>query len=149
MGRAGIEPATHGFSGPERIACFPEEIEEFLSGGGVCAEQALNGWADLRFLMSSWAALTPGQRGSVLAFVRACVERPSSHSCEHRSRAVGGSPRSSAFGKRSGHTSAPEGQGGSLRGKGPTDSPAAVRSDVGTLSLPQQQSQHKEQSCKG
>jgi len=70
LGRAGIEPATHGFSGRRGEGSKAGEEQGLRAEGDGGAAQALHGDADLAFLMAEWPRLRPSVRRRVLALVR-------------------------------------------------------------------------------
>jgi hypothetical protein len=71
MGRAGIEPATHGFSGHIQGKGNVTSANE-LAHVGICgAALALQVGADLQEIIESWQQLSAADRAAILGMVRA------------------------------------------------------------------------------
>ncbi len=70
MGRAGIEPATHGFSGHSPSNDKISSADNLTNFIACSAALALQLTSDLREIIESWSGLSAADRAAVLAFVR-------------------------------------------------------------------------------
>jgi len=71
MGRAGIEPATHGFSDSQPLSGNDSRSNDLELVASLGAAQALHFKKELVEITRAWAQLSPFDRRAVLAIVRA------------------------------------------------------------------------------
>jgi len=73
MGRAGIEPATHGFSGHTPVKGNASSAND-LADASICgAARALQLGPDLQEIIDGWDQLSAADRAAVLGMVRARI----------------------------------------------------------------------------
>jgi hypothetical protein len=73
MGRAGIEPATHGFSGQTQETSNATSANE-LDHASICgAALALQVGADFQEIVEGWQQLSAADRVAVLRMIRARI----------------------------------------------------------------------------
>ncbi|CAN5375879.1 hypothetical protein BH09PLA1_BH09PLA1_15410 [soil metagenome] len=71
MGRAGIEPATHGFSGHNGSSVSSRSNQDLENGLSNSAALALHSNPELLEIIAAWSLLDGASREAVLAIVRA------------------------------------------------------------------------------
>jgi len=73
MGRAGIEPATHGFSGHPSAESNASQTDNLANPQFDSAALALQFTPELQEILESWPRLSTADRSAVLAKVRAIL----------------------------------------------------------------------------